>query len=202
MHILFFISHFSCLFRPSALFFLCFSTPAHVAFGWITKKTEDHKIKAVDRRHVACCTCRLDRVDVAISSRLLRGGGRPFSFSVVWWRKTIGSTSKTIILKSMMLAIHAHSPKLWANFNALFWGSGGSLQLASYTVQSRKTKSQNAFCWNHRTWTLLKAMRSCFNKTSGYVFGLQSKPRPRFPLLASDLGKTNALAMLMNVSVE
>ena len=44
-------------------------------------------------------------------------------------------------------------------------------------------------------------MTSCFDKTSRYVFGLESKPRSSFHL-TSDLGKTNAFAMLMNVSVE
>ena len=35
-----------------------------------------------------------------------------------------------------------------------------------------------------------------------HVFGLESKRRLRASHLTSDLGKTNAFAMLMNVSVE
>ena len=29
-------------------------------------------------------------------------------------------------------------------------------------------------------------MKPCFNKTSGYVFGLESKPHSNFPLLAGE----------------
>ena len=73
------------------------------------------------------CTLHLQRM-----LRLLRGGGKKtFSCCVVWW-KAIGSTSKTIrYSKSMMVSIHAHSSKIWANFNAflqwLKWQSSASL---------------------------------------------------------------------------
>ena len=35
----------------------------------------------------------------------------------------------------------------------------------SERVWSRRTKSHYASCWNRRTWTLLRVMRSCFDKT-------------------------------------
>ena len=74
------------------LFFLCFSSPARVAFGWKPKKknwgSQNQscwpQVSCAQHLHVALAlkSC----VDVAISSRLLRGGRRTFSFSVVGWR--------------------------------------------------------------------------------------------------------------------
>ena len=124
------------------------------------------------------------------SSRLLRGGRRTFSFCEVWWKKMIGSTSQTICCsKSMMLAIHAHSSKLWANSNAVLRRSSGSILRASYAVWSRKTKatvpsvelanvdsadcnavllwqnlevyliSEKNPCWRSSTWTRAKCGR-------------------------------------------
>ena len=105
------------LIRPCA-FFLCFSSPARVAFGWKQKKkNEDYKIRAVDRRCQAHNTSTLH-----LQTRL--SGHRNF-FTVIAMRK------KNFLLirswmevdgrvnvsnhysKSMMLAIHAHFPKLW-----------------------------------------------------------------------------------------
>ena len=86
-----------------------------------------------------CCTCRLV-VEWTLSSRLIaRRRDKTFSCCVVWWKKTIRSTSHTIrYSKSMMLYIHAHSSKIWANFNAFLRWSGGSLQRASLVTENQK----------------------------------------------------------------
>ena len=63
---------------------------------------------------------------------------KTFSFCVVWWKKTIRSTSHTIrYSNSMMLYIHAHSSKIWANFNAFLRWSSGSLQRASLVTENQ-----------------------------------------------------------------
>ena len=61
--------------RPCAFFSMFLSSPARVAFGWKPKKKKLRIIKSelltvgVMRATLARCTCRLDWVDVAISSR-------------------------------------------------------------------------------------------------------------------------------------
>ena len=158
-----------------------------------TQKTEDHKIRAVDRRCHARNTCTLH-----LKTQL---SGRRNFFTVIARRRR----KKNFVLlrsvmkvddrikvsnhysKSMMLAIHAHILHTWRSYgkilNALVGESGGSLRQESHTrtVWSPKTKSEGAFCWNGRTWTLLRVMTSCFDKRSRYVFGLESKPRSSFP---------------------
>ena len=117
---------------------MCFSSPAREAFGWNWKKKQcQNQTKVVVSAtgalhfHVHFQTCGW--LNVAFSSRCLREGGRKtFFFCVVWWKKTIGSMSHTIrYSNSMMLSVHAHSSKIWANFNAFLRCSGGSLQRAS-----------------------------------------------------------------------
>ena len=88
---------------------------------------------------LACCTCRLV-VEWTLSSRLIaRRRDKTFSFCVVWWKTTIRSTSHTIrYSKSMLLSIHAHSSRIWANFNAFLRWSNGSLQRASLVTENQK----------------------------------------------------------------
>ena len=139
------------------LFFLCFSSPARVAFGWKLKKKKKNRCQnqtkiVVTASRIAigsggatlpCCTCRLVLrgvvVEWTLSSRLIaRRRDKTFSFCVVWWKKTIRSTSHTIrYSKSMMLYIHAHSSKIWANFNAFLRWSSGSLQRASLVTENQ-----------------------------------------------------------------
>ena len=57
----------------------------------------------------------------------------------------------------------------------------------SERVWSRRTKSHYASCWNRRTWTLLREMRSCFDKTRICVWFWNLK-HVRASHLASDLG--------------
>ena len=57
----------------------------------------------------------------------------------------------------------------------------------SERVWSRRTKSHYASCWNLRTWTLLREMRSCFDKTRMCVWFWNLK-HVRASHLASDLG--------------
>ena len=135
------------------LFFLCFSSPARVAFGWKLKKKKKKPdvnqtkiVRSASRSaagawhfHVGLAECRFV-VEWTLSSRLIaRRRDKTFSFCVVWWKKTIRSTSHTIrYSKSMMLYIHAHSSKIWANFNAFLRWSSGSLQRASLVTENQK----------------------------------------------------------------
>ena len=57
----------------------------------------------------------------------------------------------------------------------------------SERVWSRRTKSHYASCWNRRTWTLLREMRSCFDKTRMCVW-IWNLKHVRASHLASDLG--------------
>ena len=62
------------------LFFLCFSSPARVAFGWKPKKKKkklritksELLTEGTMRGTLARCTCRLDWLDVDISSQFLQ----------------------------------------------------------------------------------------------------------------------------------
>ena len=59
----------------------------------------------------------------------------------------------------------------------------------SERVWSRRTKSHYASCWNRRTWTLLRVMRSCFDKTRiPDVRLIWNLKHVRASHLASDLG--------------
>ena len=94
------------------------------------KKTEDHKIRAVDRRCHARNTCTLH-----LQTRL---SGRRNFFTVIAMRKQNFLLIRSWMevddrvnvsnhySKSMMLAIHAHFPKLWKHLNALLRELGGS----------------------------------------------------------------------------
>ena len=81
----FFFSVFFVCLLGHVLFFLCFSSPARVTFGWKPKKkkkkkkTEDHKIRAVHRRCHARNTCTLH-----LQTRL---SGRCNFFTVIARRK-------------------------------------------------------------------------------------------------------------------
>ena len=145
------------------------------------------------------CTCRLDWVDVAISSQLLRGRRRTFSFSVVGWRKMIGWMSQSILLKSMMLAIHAHSPKLWKHFNALLRELGGSKRVTLSRHWKPKAKIRSVKSSNVDSADSNEVLLWQKHQDMCLVWNLNLAQASH---LTSDLGKTNAFAILMNVSVE
>ena len=117
--------------RPCAFF--CMFLVTRPRSFWLKpkrKKTEDHKIRAVDRRCHARNTCTLH-----LQTRL---SGRRNFFTVNAMRKKNFLLIRSWIevddrvnmsnhySKSMMLAIHAHFPKLWNHLNALLRKLGGS----------------------------------------------------------------------------
>ena len=163
------------------LFFLCFSSPARVAFCWIWKKKKHRQTRIVDSAtgaHPLACS---------LADSRLSGGCNFFTIIARKREKNV------LLLRSLMeeddrINVSHHS--LFKKHDAfhsctsvkkLSWATPSCNDQAAVFCQrvwSRRTKSYcaHASCWNRRTWTILRVMRSCLTKP-GCVFDWESKKR-------------------------
>ena len=169
---------FMCLFEwlrlGHVLFFLCFSSPARVAFGWKIKKKPQRQnltnIVDLALRSVTggvtltCCTCRLVvewMLQFLHSYCEEKGKNFPLLRSLMEEDDWI-NVSPFVIQKAWCFPfMHIRQ-----SFEQISMPScDDQAAVFSERVWSWRPKSHHASYWNCPTWTLLREMRSCFDKT-------------------------------------